>query len=92
MSLTEFLGLLSGILGFACLYLFTKKKSAEAINKNIETKEKLLDIEKEKVENKVVIDMEEEKRKQILKKGDLSNEELADFFNNIFDPNDKGKR
>lgn len=52
------LGLLAGAVG----YLFVKKKSAEALLTNTETKEKVLDLEKERAKKEMAAELEAMKR------------------------------
>jgi len=71
-----------------------KKNSAEALNDNLESKEKVLEKEKEIAKNEGLITAEEEKRKQIesdlekKKNEEVSKDNLLDFFNNRSSDND----
>lgn len=74
--------------GLAVLFFFKKNKSAEAQNENLETKEKLLELEKDVVKNDAALSAEEAKRddlkKEMLEKTNeaISPQDLVDFFNN----------
>jgi len=65
----------------------SRRKSAEALNDNIETKEKVMEKEKKVMENNASLKSEEElrsKEKESLeskKNEDLSTSNLVDFFN-----------
>jgi len=82
-------GLVVVVAGLATwlLYEKNKRKSAEALNDNAETKEKVLEIEKEVIKNEALNEAEEEKRKTLKdsleeeKKKDVSEENILDFFN-----------
>lgn len=69
------------------LYERSKRKSAEALNDNIKTKEEVLEIQKDVVKNEGLIDAERIKREEMIKKleeeknKDVSNKDLLDFFN-----------
>jgi hypothetical protein len=74
--------------GLVVLFFLKKDNSTEARAENLETKEKILEIEKEKIKTDVAIQSEEIKReelkKEITEKTNevLSPEDLVDFFNN----------
>lgn len=82
------------VAGFGGLFLYftwSKKQSAEALLLNQDTKQQLLDKDKQINQDKAVLDVEAEKRKQLedsanKQKKDVSNEELTNFFN---DPSNK---
>lgn len=69
------------------LYEKNKRESAEALNDNLETKEKVDAINKDVIKNEALIAAEEEKRKEIEKKleeeknKDVSKDDLTKFFN-----------
>ena len=74
--------------GLVVLFFLKKDNSTEARTENLETKEKILEIEKEKIKTDAAIQSEEIKReelkKEITEKTNevLSPEDLVDFFNN----------
>ena len=74
--------------GLVVLFFLKKDNSTEARAENLETKEKILEIEKEKIKTDVAIQSEEIKReelkKEITEKTNevLSPEDLVNFFNN----------
>lgn len=71
------------------LFLFerSKRRSAEAINTNLETKEKVNDIQKDVDINNAEIEVEKQKQADAQKKADeekaknVSKDDLLDFFN-----------
>lgn len=71
----SFLVLLAG-------YLFKRKESAEALLKNQETKQKDLDLQKEQLNNKAVIQSEEEKQanKEVPVAEDKTQEEVVSWW------------
>jgi len=76
------LGVVAALLGML-LFERSKRKASEASLNNLESKEKVLEVEKTKVKNSALIDAEEEKREQIRKeKKDVSLEEIAHYINN----------
>lgn len=85
----DIVGILIGIivaLGGAFFYVNTKRKSAEALNENLETKEKILDSNKIVAEKQAQLDAEAIKRKELEDKlkEDIKNvdlDALKDFFN-----------
>ena len=87
MTLVTGLVTLVGILFAYVLYLNNKKNNAEALNSNLETKEKVQDVQKDIDKNEAKIEAEEQKRKEIQDKADeeknkdVSKDELLDFFN-----------
>lgn len=89
--MTELLGALGAIIAAlfgAVIYFKSKKDTAEALNQNIEVKEKLNEVSKEIAKNEGLSQAEEEKRKQLEdeankeKEKGLTGEDLANFFNN----------
>jgi hypothetical protein len=74
--------------GLVVLFFLKKDNSTEARAENLETKEKILEIEKEKIKTDAAIQSEEIKReelkKEITEKTNevLSPEDLVNFFNN----------
>ena len=74
--------------GLAVLFFLKKNKSAEAQNENLETKEKLLELEKDVIKNDASLSAEEIKRNELKKEmvektnETLSPQDLVDFFNN----------
>lgn len=70
---------LTGIL----FYERSRRKNAEALNDNLETKEKILDLEKQKVP--IDFKLLEEKKKELedLLSKEVSNEELEKFFKDL---------
>jgi hypothetical protein len=82
----EYLLALLGVLFGAFIFVNTKRKSAEALLENVETKEKLLEKDKEILSEEAKLKMEEEKRALIEatlkeKKKELSIDEMENFFN-----------
>jgi len=78
---------LAGFLGFN----FIKRKSAEALLENVETKVKLGKVDKNIDANKNGLDSEEAKRNEILnkfKEAVNKNEDLDKFFNDRFNSDD----
>lgn len=70
----------------AFYYLKVKKDSAEALNENIDTKNKINELDKDASKNSGLLEAEEEKRKQLEnekneKIKDTSLNTLIDFFN-----------
>lgn len=82
-------GLIAAVVGLAGLlfYTNTKRKSSEALLENTETKEKLLEIDKNTLETIAEMNMESVERSEAErklndeKKKDLSIQELEKFFN-----------
>jgi len=74
------LALIVGLMG-ALFFQRSKTKSAEAINNNLEVKEKLLEKQKEVVKNQGLIEAEEQKREEI--KADEKNPTLIDIADYI---------
>ena len=83
------LGLIAALIiavGFA-YYQYKKRQSAEALNDNLETKEKVNDIQKDIDKNDALINAEKEKREELERKAeeeknkDVSKDDLLDFFN-----------
>lgn len=81
--------LIVGIVGLVgwLLYERNKRKSAEALNDNIETKEKVLNIEKDIKKNEGLIEAEEAKRESLketldkAKNEEVSTDNILEFFN-----------
>ena len=73
--------------GLLVAFLLKKDTSSKAREENLETKEKILDIEKEVAKLDISIDSEESKRNELKKEMTektneaLSPEDIADFFN-----------
>lgn len=67
--------------------LIKKKTISDAQNENLDTKEKLNEIEKEVIKNEAVVEVEKEKRAALKKEMEdktnavLSGKDIADFFN-----------
>lgn len=74
------LALIVGLFG-AFLFQRSKTKSSEALNDNLEVKEKLLEKQKEIVKNQGLIEAEEQKREEI--KNDEKNPTLIDIADYI---------
>lgn len=82
-----------GLIGVAVMavvgYLYerSKRRSAEALNDNLGTKEHILDIQKDVIRDQALIDSETIKQNEIKakleedKKKDVSKDDLLDFFN-----------
>lgn len=76
-----------GLVGWL-LYERSKRRSSEALNDNIETKEKVNEIQKDIIKNEALIEVEKEKQDELKKNlekeksKDVSNDDLIDFFNN----------
>lgn len=81
------IGIIVALLG-GFFYQNSKRKTAEARNENLDTKEKLNDIEKDRAKNSGLLESEEEKRKELEK--EAANAKVAtdtivnivNFFNN----------
>ena len=89
-TLSKVMGFLGTALALVTgLFLFerSKRKSAEALNDNLETKEKVNSIEAEIRKNHAILGVEEadrKKQKELIEKNateKLSDEDLADFLN-----------
>lgn len=69
------------------LYERSKRRSAEALNDNIETKEKIDEVQRDVIKNEALMEAERLKRDEINKKleedkkKDVSKDDLLDFFN-----------
>lgn len=85
MSLTEVLLLITGLLGVGFVYERGKRRSAEALNDNLETKEKLLEKDKKISENDASIKLEEERQKQIKKQIEEDRNESKTNLDDIID-------
>jgi len=78
---------LLGLLGLGYLYQRSLSNKASALNENLETKEKVMDVEKKETSLDEKLHTEEETRKKIEedankeKNNELSPDDLADFFN-----------
>lgn len=76
------------ILGFLYTWEKSKRKQAEALNLNIETKEQINQLNKEIYKNDAALQAEETKRKEINEdfnkevSRELDTKETEDFFNN----------
>jgi len=87
MNLTSILITLVLLLGGGLWYEFRKRKSAEALNDNIETKEKIDEAQKDIIKNEALIEASKQKQDEIQKKldeeknKDVSKDDLLDFFN-----------
>ena len=81
------IGIIVALIGYA-LFQRSKRRSAEALNTNLETKEQVLDIQKDVEKNNAEIEAEKQKQADLQKKADeekakdVSKEDLVDFFNN----------
>ena len=83
---------LLGLIGILGGWLFLergKRKTAEAINENVEVKEKVQKLEGERLENSATIKAEEERRKEINDKATeekskpVGDTDIVDFFNRL---------
>lgn len=81
MDLTGYLIVGLAALGGLFLYEKSKRKSAEALNENVETKEKLNELNKDIIKNEALNEAEEEKRKQIEKESEEKKNEKVDRDN-----------
>lgn len=83
------LGLIALLAGWA-FFERTKRKSAEGLNENLETKEKLLEKEKEVFLNEAKLKAEKQKQAELNwqleeeRKKDETVKEILDFFNDKF--------
>lgn len=81
------LALLGGL-----FYQKTKRESAEALNENQETKEKLLDVDKSNLEDKARLEVEKEKAEHLKEEHEKINvndetiKQILDYFDK-FKPN-----
>lgn len=76
------LGAVLALLGFL-FYERSKRKSAEGILENLETKKEDLQLEKNIEKNKGLLESEEQKQREILNDNTKKSlNDLADFFNN----------
>jgi hypothetical protein len=76
------IGLVVILLG-GLLFERTKRKSAEGILNNLESKKEVLKIETETSKNKGLLEAEEEKRKEIKNEEDKKSlDDIARFLNN----------
>ncbi|NBX70096.1 MAG: hypothetical protein EBR01_14195 [Proteobacteria bacterium] len=79
--------LLALLCGLGVFVLLKKNKSTEAQAENLETKEKLLELEKELIKTKATLESEEIKRDEIKKEmtekvnETLTPKDIADYFN-----------
>lgn len=79
--------LLALLCGLGVFVLLKKNKGAEAQAENLETKEKLLELEKELIKTKATIESEETKRDELKKEmtekvnETLTPKDIADYFN-----------
>jgi hypothetical protein len=79
--------LLALLCGLGVFVLLKKNKSTEAQAENLETKEKLLELEKELIKTKATLESEETKRDEIKKEmtekvnETLTPKDIADYFN-----------
>lgn len=68
-----------------------KTRSAEALNENEEDKEKISKLNKDSIKNQALLEIEEEKRKNIedestgKKKSKLTLQDISDMFNKLND-------
>lgn len=73
--------------GLAVLFFLKKNKAAEAQAKNLETKEKVNEVQKEVVKNEALIDAEAIKREELKTEMErktretLTEQDIVDFFN-----------
>lgn len=78
--------LVLGLFGWL-LYERSKKQSAEALNSNLDTKQQVLDVQKDVEKNNGLIEAEKQKQDDLNKKleeekaKDVSKDDLLDFFN-----------
>ena len=76
------LGIIAGLV-VAVWYLFTRSKSAEALNENLEVGKAANKLDQEAVKNSGLLESEEEKRKELeAKKNEQDHQDSVDFFNN----------
>lgn len=76
------LGIIAGLLGML-LFERSKRKASEASLINLDSKEKIIEVEKTESKNSAKIELEEEKREQIRKENkNASLEEIARYINN----------
>ena len=74
--------------GLAVLFFLKKNKAVEAQAENLETKEKINEVQKEVVKLEASLEVEAEKRQKLQSemegkiKGILDGKDIADFFNN----------
>lgn len=79
-------GIVIALVGWL-LYERNKRRSAEALNDNQESKEKVTEIQKEIVKNEARNEVEEEKRESLketldkAKNEEVSTDNILDFFN-----------
>lgn len=79
--------LLALLCGLGVFILLKKNKGTEAQAENLETKEKLLELEKELIKTKATIESEETKRDELKKEmtekvnETLTPKDIADYFN-----------
>lgn len=79
--------LLALLCGLGVFVLLKKNKSTEAQAENLETKQKLLELEKELIKTKATLESEEIKRDEIKKEmtekvnETLTPKDIADYFN-----------
>lgn len=73
--------------GLAVLFFIKKNKAVEAQAENLETKEKVNEVQKEVVKNKALIDAEAIKREELKTEMErktretLTEQDIVDFFN-----------
>lgn len=73
--------------GLAVLFFLKKNKAAEAQAENLETKEKVNEVQKEVVKNEALIDAEAIKREELKTEMErktretLTEQDIVDFFN-----------
>lgn len=73
--------------GVAVLFLLKKNKASEAEAQNLETKEKLLEVQREVIKSEAAIAVEEQKRDALKDEMErktnevLTEQDIVDFFN-----------
>lgn len=84
MDLNTLLLVIGGLIG-AFFYQRSKRRSAEALNENVETKEKLLNLDKEKNTNDANLLLENERRNDLRKQLEEDINDKEDSINDIAD-------
>ena len=81
MNIEYVIGAILALLG-ALVYERTKRKASDALLSTIETKKDLLKTDADIEKNKALLDLEEEKRKELEEKNEKDSlSSLNDFFN-----------